>query len=156
MGATGFLRGPQKQGPTSGHHAAAPLFGAVALATGDVLISQAEQATTTTLTAFLDTIREAFPGKAVHLILDHAKIPHAKVLQPDLADHPALTGHCLPPDSPNLNHTARLGTWWQEKVLLNRALPDLAAIQQAMDDFVRWLPDVPHDIHSRLCRLPVS
>lgn len=155
IGATWFLRGQQKQVPTAGHHAAATLFGAVAPATGEVLIAQAEQATTQTFTAFLDTVRDAFPGKTVHMILDNAKIHHAKLLQPYLADHPDLALHFLPPYSPNLNNTERLWKWLKEKVILNRYLPDLAAIQQAIDDFVRWLPDVPEEIRSRLCRLPI-
>ena len=66
--------------------------------------------TTQTVTTFLDTLREPFPGKVVHLILDNAKMPHAKALQPYLADHPDLALHFLPPYSPNLNNTERFGS----------------------------------------------
>lgn len=35
-------------------------------------------------------------------------------------------------------------------MIVNRYLPDLAAIQQAIDDCVRWLRDVPEEIRPRL------
>ena len=41
-----------------------------------------------------------------------------------------------------------------EAVILSQHLPDLGAIQQAIDDFIAWLPIVPDAIESRICRLP--
>lgn len=77
--------GPDLGAPRGSHS-----LGAVAPVTGDVLISQAEHATTTTFIAFLNTVRQVSLGKEVHLILNNAKIHHAKALQPDMADHPDL------------------------------------------------------------------
>jgi len=55
---------------TTGRHAAAILFGAVAPATGQVVMTEADQATAQTFQAFLDTVLATFPDKTIHLVLD--------------------------------------------------------------------------------------
>lgn len=108
IGATWYLKGRQKHVLTTDNHASATLFGAVAPATGQIPITEVDRATADTFHAFLEALRATFPGKTIHLVLDNAKIHHAKVLQPDLADHPELDLRCLPPYSPNLNNPDRL------------------------------------------------
>ncbi|PSR20954.1 MAG: hypothetical protein C7B45_12720 [Sulfobacillus acidophilus] len=105
IGATRYLQGHQKQGLTTGRHASATSFGAVAPATGQIVISAKDHATAETFQAFLDTLRAAFPDKTIHLVLDNAMIHHAQVLQPYLLDHPELDLRFLPPSSPHLNNT---------------------------------------------------
>ena len=128
---------------TTGRHAAAILFGAVAPATGQVVIAEADQATAQTFQAFLDTVLATFPDKTIHLVLDNAKIHHAKILAPYLAAHPQLDLRFLPPYSPNLNNVERLWKWLREKVILNTYFPNF-----------EYLSTVPDEIHSRLGRLP--
>lgn len=139
---------------TTGRHASATLFGAVAPATGQIVITEADQATAETFQAFLDTLRAAFPDKTIHLVLDNATIHHAKVLQPYLMDHPELDLRFLPPYSPNLNNTERLWKWLREKVILNTYFPNLDAIRHAIARFLSYLATVPEEIQSRLGRLP--
>ncbi len=67
-----------------------------------------------------------------------------------MEEHPKLQWHVLPPCSPNLNNTERLWKWLKDTVILNQYLPGLEAIQQAIDDFIAWLPTVPDAIESRL------
>jgi transposase len=154
IGATWYLQGHQKRVLTTGRHAAAILFGAVAPATGQVVIAEADQATAQTFQAFLDTVLATFPDKTIHLVLDNAKIHHAKILAPYLAAHPQLDLRFLPPYSPNLNNVERLWKWLREKVILNTYFPNLAAIQAAIGRFLEYLSTVPDEIHSRLGRLP--
>ncbi|NMP21572.1 IS630 family transposase [Sulfobacillus sp. DSM 109850] len=138
---------------TTGKHASATLFGAVAPATGQIVITEADQATAETFQTFLETLRATFPDKTVHLVLDNAKIHHAKILQPYLEDHPELDLRFLPPYSPNLNNTERLWKWLREKVILNTYFPDLEAIRRAIARFRDYLTTVPEEIQSRLGRV---
>ena len=153
-GATWFLRGHQKKVRTTGRHAAAILMGTVAPATGDVIVEEYEESTADTFHQFLQVILHRYPGKQIYLILDHAKIHHAQVLAPFLADHPARHLLFLPPYSPHWNNVERLWKWLREKVILNTYFPDLAAINTAIQCFLRFLKGVPIEIRSRLCRLP--
>ncbi len=118
------------------------------------MITEADHATAETFQAFLETLRATFPEKTIHLILDNAKIHHAKVLQPYLAAHPELDLRFLPPYSPNLNNTERLWKWLREKVILNTYFPNLDAIRRAIARFLAYLATVPDEIQSRLGRLP--
>ena len=86
---------------TTGRHAVAP-------ATGQVIVSQAERATTGTFAAFLESLCEALPGQCLHRIWDNTKIPHPQALDPYFDRNPALPWHFLPPYSPNRNNTERL------------------------------------------------
>lgn len=148
------MQGKQKHVLTTGRHAAATLFGAVAPATGQVVITEADKATADTFQVFLDTLLATFPGKTIHLVLDNAKIHHANILAPYLANHPELDLRFLPPYSPNLNNTERLWKWLREKVILNTYFPNLDAIRTAIARFLQFLTEVPDEIRSRLGRLP--
>ncbi len=96
-------------------------------------------------------ILHPYPGKHIYLILDHAKIHHAQVLAPFLADHPARHLLFLPPYSPHWNNVERLWKWLREKVILNTYFPDLVAIKTAIQRFLRFLKGAPSEIRSRLC-----
>ena len=129
-------------------------MGTVAPATGDVIGEEYEESTADTFHQFLHVILHRYPGKQIYLILDNAKIHHAKVLTPFLADHPELHLLFSPPYSPNLNNVERLWKWLREKVVLNTYFPDLAAIKTAIQRFLRFLEGASIEIRSRLCRLP--
>lgn len=57
IGTTWFLRGQPKKVRTTGRHAAATLMGAVAPATGDVVVREYLESTAATFQQFLDVIR---------------------------------------------------------------------------------------------------
>ena len=154
IGTTWFLRGQQKKVRTTGRHAAAILMGTVAPATGDVIVREYPESTTSTFQQFLTVVLDRYPNHALYLILDNAKIHHAKGLAPFLDDHPALHLIFLPPYSPNLNNVERLWKWLRETVILNTYFPDLAAIQAAVGRFLRYLEGAKAEILSRLGRLP--
>ena len=55
------------------------------------------------------------------MILDNARIHHAKLLQPFLKEHEdRLTLLFLPPYSPNLNAVERVWGWLKKSVIANR------------------------------------
>ncbi len=118
------------------------------------MVTEADQATADTFQVFLDTLLATFPGKTIHLVLDNAKIHHAKILAPYLANHPELDLRFLPPYSPNRNHTERLWKWLREQVILNTYCPNLDAIWTAIARFLQFLTEVPDEIRARLGRLP--
>ena len=154
IGATWALCGKQKKIKTTGRHAAAILMGTVAPATGDVIVEQYAESTAETFQQFLQGVLDRYVGKQVYMILDNARIHHAKALAPFLADHPELHLVFLPPYSPNLNNVERLWKWLREKVILNTYFPNLGAIKEAIGRFLRFLEGSKTEIQSRLCRLP--
>lgn len=84
-------------------------IGMVALATGAGTVEEYEESTAETFQQFLQLVLNRYLGKQIDLILDTAKIHHAKALTPFLVDHPELHLLFLPPYSPNLNNVARMG-----------------------------------------------
>lgn len=69
-------------------------------ATGDVLVKEYEASTAETFRPFLEVILARYAGKQIYMVLDNAKIPHAKILQPFLEEHPTLHRVFLPPYPP--------------------------------------------------------
>jgi len=81
------VKGLQKQTPTYGHHAMVSLFGGVNIETGEFLCVETDQYHAQAFLQFLQYILNQYPNKHVVMILDNAKIHHAKVLPPFLQEH---------------------------------------------------------------------
>lgn len=111
-------------------------MGTVAPATGDVIIEQYAESTAETFQQFLQVVLNRYAGQRIYLILDNAKIHHAKALAPFLADHSELHLVFLPPYFPNPNNVERLGKWLREKGILNTYFPNLGAIKEAVGRFL--------------------
>ncbi|WP_277749754.1 transposase [Geobacillus thermodenitrificans] len=72
--------GQQKQVPTYGHHAHVSLFGAVNVFNGDTILHRAAAANATTFLDFLNILKDRYPNKLIVLVLDNARIHHAKMV----------------------------------------------------------------------------
>gem|GEM_PF-1708176 len=88
------------------------LFGGVNIETGEFLCMETDQCHAKAFLQFLQYTLDQYPDQHVVMVLDNAKIQHAKVLPPFLQEHEEqLTFVFLPPYSPNLNVVERIWGW---------------------------------------------
>lgn len=86
------------------------------------------------------------------MVLDNARIRHAKLLQPVLETHRnSLTLMFLPPYSPQLNPIEGLWGWLKSSVIYNVFFRSVQAIIAAVDGFLREVSKDPMKIVGRLC-----
>ena len=101
---TWFLKGQHKIIPTYGRHQGVKLIGTLDYETGDVFCVQEEQYTAVEFLSFLEKVIARYPNERIVMVLDNARIHHAKLLRPFLEKHQdQLEFLFLPPYSPNLN-----------------------------------------------------
>jgi hypothetical protein len=88
----------QKQVPTYGHHTDVSLFGAVNVLNGGTIL-QRVAANATTFLDFLKILKNHDPNKRIVLVLDHARIHHAKMVKDFLRQakrgDPFISSFCL-------------------------------------------------------------
>jgi len=125
--------GRQKQVPTFGHHDHISLFGAVNVHDGETVLHQAVTTNATTFLDFLRVLKERYPDRLIVLVLDNARIHHAKMVREFLREE----GQCfhfiyLPPYSPQLNPIERLWKWLKDTVIANVFHKDRNDIAQAI------------------------
>ena len=90
-------------------------------------------------------------GKTV-VVLDNARIHHAKVLQPFLKENEdRLQLMFLPPYSPNLNLIEGLWKWLKEKVIYNVFYKTVSEIRKNVNAFLETISAEPEAIIERLC-----
>ncbi|RBW67251.1 IS630 family transposase, partial [Bacillus taeanensis] len=148
--ATWFEKGKQKHVPTYGHHTRVNLFATVDAFTGDFFCTQAEQCNAQSFQIFLEQILDRYPGQHIVMVLDNARIHHARLIQPFLQRHEDhLTFLFLPPYSPNLNLVERMWKWLKGSVIANCFYQNRAEICSAVDEFVRFIQDVPQQVLKR-------
>ncbi len=86
------------------------------------------------------------------LILDNARIHHAKLIQPFLATHrDTLTLIFLPPYSPQLNPIEGLWGWLKCSVIEHVFFKNVEAIIAAVDAFLVHISQDPMKMIDRLC-----
>jgi hypothetical protein len=101
---TWFLKGKQRIIKTTGKHRGVKLLATVNYETGHILWKEDEQYTAETFLAFLQMVMDSYPTGKIVMVLDNARIHHAKILQPFLEENKArLELVFLPPYSPELN-----------------------------------------------------
>ncbi|BBO00034.1 hypothetical protein St703_27380 [Sporolactobacillus terrae] len=76
-----FLRGKQRLIPTSGKHRGAKLPGTLNYETGEILTTEAEQYDAEIFLEFLKKIVNHYSTGNMVIILDNARIHHAKLLK---------------------------------------------------------------------------
>jgi transposase len=104
LARTWFPRGQQKIIPTYGKHWGAKIIGTLDYETGEVFCVQEEQYTAVEFLSFLEMVMIKYPAQRIVMILDNARIHHAKLIQPFLEknkEFPQLV--YLLPYSPNFN-----------------------------------------------------
>ncbi|XEQ94856.1 IS630 family transposase ISBs2 [Sporomusa carbonis] len=117
---TWFEKGKQRIIKTFGKHQGVKLVGYLNYETGEVYCEEHESYDAEVFLGFLKNVLLRNPNGKTVMILDNARIHHAKLLQPFLEEHQEqLTLMFLPPYSPNLNLIEGLWKWLKEKVIYN-------------------------------------
>ena len=81
------------------------------------------------------------------MILDNARIHHAKLIQPFLKEHEdRLTLLFLPPYSPNLNAVERVWGWLKKSVIANRFHATREDIRKSVLSFLEYLHEFPEKV----------
>jgi transposase len=83
----------------------------------------------------LEKIVEKYDGKKIVMILDNARIHHAKLIQPFLRENEAtLKLMYLPPYSPKLNPIEGLWGWMKSEIINNVFFSSVQEIKTAVNN----------------------
>ena len=106
---TWFPIGKQRIIPTYGKHEGVKLVGILDYETGHVYVEEHKKYDAQVFLQFLKNVLEIYPTGKIVMILDNAKIHHAKLLQDFLdKNKDRLELMFIPPYSPNLNKIEEL------------------------------------------------
>lgn len=148
---TWFPQGQQRIIPTYGKHHGAKLVGTLNYETGEIYVEEGDTYDAGVFLNFLQKIVSKYSGKIV-MILDNARIHHAKLLQDFLENHKnRLTLMYLPPYSPDLNMIEELWGWLKNSVINNVFFETLDDIKIAVRGFLEWVNLQPNLVIDRLC-----
>jgi len=84
-----FLKGCQRLIPTYGQHRGAKLLVTLNYETGEVFVSEAEHYDAEVFLEFLKLTLKNYPTGKIVMVLDNARIHHAKLIQPFLEENRA-------------------------------------------------------------------
>ena len=116
---TWFPIGKQRIIPTYGKHEGVKLVGILDYETGHVYVEEHKKYDAQVFLQFLKNVLEIYPTGKIVMILDNAKIHHAKLLQDFLdKNNDRLELMFLPPYSPNLNKIEELWGWLKDSVII--------------------------------------
>jgi transposase len=149
---TWFPKGKQRIVPTYGKHCGVKLVGILDYESGEIFCMHAEQYDAEIFLLFLKKILEKYSGERIILILDNAKIHHAKLIQPFLNENKdVLELVFLPPYSPKLNMIEELWGWLKKECVYNVFFKSVEEIAQAVRNFVDEINKYPLVTIDRLC-----
>ncbi|GGK09672.1 hypothetical protein GCM10007063_35150 [Lentibacillus kapialis] len=149
---TWFPKGQQKKIPTYGKHHGVKLIGTLDYESGDVFCIERERYDAKVFLSFLEKVVERYPNEKILMVLDNAKIHHAKLIQPFLQEHSEqLDLLFLPPYSPELNLIEGLWGWLKKSVIYNVFYKSVDEIRQAVQSFISEISKRPETIVQRLC-----
>jgi len=132
-----FEKGKQRIIPTYGKHHGVKLLGILNYETGEVFCQEEEQYNAKVFLSFLKKVVEKYPTGRIVMILDNARIHHAKLIQPFLEENSdRLELMFLPPYSPNLNLIEGLWKWLKNDVINNVFYENVSEIRYAVRDFI--------------------
>jgi len=147
-----FPIGKQRVIPTYGQHKGVKLVGTLNYETGEVFCVEEEQYDAVVFLAFLHKVLDHYPTGKIVMVLDNARIHHAKILLPFLNENEdRLELVFLPPYSPQLNLVEGLWKWLKESVINNVFFPNVQKIALKVREFISDV-NLRHDeIITRLC-----
>lgn len=149
---TWFPKGQQKIIPTYGKHRGVKLLGVLDYETGEVFCAEEEQYDARVFLSFLETVVAQHPQEKIVMVLDNARIHHAKLIQPFLTEHAeTIQLLYLPPYSPQLNIIEELWGWLKRSVIYNVFYSTVAEIRAAVQTFIREINKTPARTVDRLC-----
>ena len=149
---TWFPKGHQKIIPTFGQHQGVKLIGTLDYETGEVFCVQEERYTAVEFLSFLEKVIIRYPNERIVMVLDNARIHHAKYIQPFLEKHQhQLEFLFLPPYSPHFNLIEGLWKWMKATVIHNVFFPNVGKIRNAVQGFIQIINQTPENTVNRLC-----
>ena len=149
---TWFEKGKQRIITTTGKHRGVKLLSTVDYATGKIVWHEDEEYTAKTFLVFLQKVVADYPTGKIVIVLDNARIHHAKLLQPFLnkmKDRLELV--FLPPYSPQLNIVEGLWKWLKSDIINNVFYHSVAEIRKNVKAFMQEIMRKPMGIIDRLC-----
>ena len=149
---TWFIKGHQKKIPTYGKHLGVKLLGVLNYETGYVYCEEHEKYDAEVFLQFLQNVLAQYETGKIIMVLDNARIHHAKLIQPFLEENKdRLTLVFLPPYSPNLNLIEGLWGWLKSNVVNNIFYSKVDEIRIAVNSFLDTINKTPLQIIDRLC-----
>ena len=134
---TWFLKGQQRVIPTYGKHQGVKLIGTLNYETGEIFCVEEEKYDAKIFHAFLEKILAHYSSGKIVMILDNARIHHAKLIQPFLEkNRQRLQLVFLPPYSPQLNLMEGFWKWLKEAVINNVFFPNAPKIKLHVREFI--------------------
>lgn len=149
---TWFPKGQQKKIPTFGQHRGVKLLGTLDYESGEVFCMEEEQYDAQVFLSFLEKVLDRYTDQRIVMVLDNARIHHAKLIQPFLKkNEKRLQLMYLPPYSPQLNLIEGLWGWLKKSVIYNVFYHTVNEIRVAVQNFISEINKVPMRIVDRLC-----
>ena len=149
---TWFLKGKQRVIQTTGKHRGVKLLATLDYDTGRIVWKEDVQYTAETFLEFLQMVLGEYPQGKIVMVLDNARIHHAKLLQPFLKEHKdRLELVFLPPYSPKLNLVEGLWKWLKADVINNVFYHTVAEIRHNVTEFMQQISSDMQSIIDRLC-----
>jgi transposase len=117
-----------------------------------VFCTQAESYDAEVFLGFLKQVLIQYPIGKIVMILDNARIHHAKLIQPFLEENSErLELVFLPPYSPQLNLIEGLWGWMKSSVIYNVFFHSVKEIRKAVQSFITKINCNPKEVIDRLC-----
>ncbi|WP_431520786.1 IS630 family transposase [Clostridium beijerinckii] len=147
-----FIKGHQRKIPTYGKNAGVKLIGILDYVTGKVYCEEHERYDAQVFQSFLNSVLKEYPKGKIVMILDNARIHHAKLIQPFLNEvKDRLELMFLSPYSPEFNLIEGLWGWLKSSVINNVFYPSLVRVRVAVQKFIKSINMVPTQTIDRLC-----
>jgi transposase len=149
---TWFAKGKQRIIKTTGKHRGVKLLATLDYGEGKIVWKEDELYNAEAFLSFLEQIVAAYPTGKIVMVLDNARIHHAKLLQPFLQEKQnRLELVFLPPYSPQLNIVEGLWKWLKSDVINNVFYHTTAEIRKNVQSFMDNIMTDPMNIIDRLC-----
>lgn len=149
---TWFLRGRQRIIPTYGQHRGVKLIGTLNYETGEIFCVEEERYDAAVFLEFLKKVLDHHPNGRIAMILDNARIHHAKMIQPFLEENrDRLELVFLPPYSPQLNLVEAVWKWLKESVINNVFFGNVQKIVLAVRSFLKGVNQRREEVIDRIC-----
>ncbi|MGL4874235.1 MAG: IS630 family transposase [Clostridium sp.] len=145
-------KGEQKKISTYGKNAGVKLIGILDYSTGFVYCEEHERYDAKVFLDFLKSVLNKYTSGKIVMVLDNARIHHAKLVQPFLNEMKSrIELKFLPPYSPELNLIEGLWGWVKSSVINNTFFPTLSKVSLEVQNFIKSINKVPTKIIDRLC-----
>lgn len=152
IGRTWFLRGHQRKIPTFGQHKGVKLIGTLDYETGRIICTEEGMYDAATFLRFLERILREYPTGKIVMVLDNARVHHAKLIQPFLEENwERLEFIFLPPYSPQLNLMEGVWKWLKETVITNVFFDHVLKIKKTVRGFLADVNGRLPEVIDQLC-----